>query len=228
MNVTNTSAANGSGAYSTGSATGSADATTMGKDVFFRLLISQLQNQDPLNPSDPTEFTSQLAQFSSLEQLSNINTNLQTLSLYQASINNAQAVSLIGKEILASGNQIEKKGDASVTCEFDLGAEAKKVVVNIYDSDGNLVRTMESSSSLPGGRQSIQWDGRDKNNNLVKDGCYTFEVKAEDADKKPVSVSTLTRGKVTGVSFDGSTPVLMIGDRRVLFGNVLQIVESQG
>ena len=73
----------------------------MDKDDFLNLLITQLQNQDPLNPTDSTEFTAQLAQFSSLEQLNNVNQNLQTLQLYQASINNAQTVSFIGKEVTA-------------------------------------------------------------------------------------------------------------------------------
>ena len=71
----------------------------MDRDAFLSLLITQLQNQDPLNPTDSTEFTAQLAQFSSLEQLGNVNENLKQLQDFQASINNSQAVSLIGKEI---------------------------------------------------------------------------------------------------------------------------------
>src|SRR5210317_754089 len=78
----------------------------MGKDDFLNLLITQLQNQDPLKPTDSTEFTAQLAQFSSLEQLGNVNENLKQLQDFQASINNSQAVSLIGKEITATGNSL--------------------------------------------------------------------------------------------------------------------------
>ena len=74
------------------------------RDAFLNLLITQLQNQDPLDPTDSVEFTAQLAQFSSLEQLGNVNDNLKLLQDFQASINNSQAVSLIGKEITASGN----------------------------------------------------------------------------------------------------------------------------
>ncbi|MBU8911758.1 MAG: flagellar hook assembly protein FlgD, partial [Desulfobacterales bacterium] len=73
--------------------------STMGKDDFLKMMIAQLQHQDPLNPLDGTDFTAQLAQFSSLEQLSNMNTQLETLGLYQSSLNNAQSISLIGKEI---------------------------------------------------------------------------------------------------------------------------------
>jgi flagellar basal-body rod modification protein FlgD len=198
---------------------------TLGKDAFFKLLISQLQNQDPLNPADPTEFTAQLAQFSSLEQLSNVNDNLYALKLYQASINNAQAVAFIGKQILASGNEIEKAGAQPLDLEFDLSAAAKRVVVSIYDADGNFVGEVVRAD-LPAGRQSLAWDGRDRNGNVVADGKYRFEIQAEDADGITVGASGLIRGKVTGVNFDGLTPVLMIGQRRVPFGNVLQVSEQ--
>ena len=82
-------------------------APVLGKDDFLHLLITQLQNQDPLNPTDHTEFTAQLAQFSSLEQLNNVNDNLEALQNYQASTNNSQAVSLLGKEITTNGNFLQ-------------------------------------------------------------------------------------------------------------------------
>lgn len=218
-------------AMSTFTGTGSASATavaskTMGKEAFLKLLITQLQYQDPMNPADSTEFTAQLAQFSSLEQLSNVNENLNTLKLYQASMNNAQAVSLIGKEILAGGNGIEKKGVQPVSCEFDLGADAKRVVVSIYDSTGNFV-TDVVATSMPAGRQSVAWDGRSRNGNLVADGMYSYQIQAEGADGKKIAASSLTRGQVTGVTFDGSTPVLMVGGRRVAFGDILQVNAPQ-
>src|SRR5512143_1369392 len=112
MAVDSISAATGTSASSTIAAASKA----MGKDAFLKLLITQLQHQDPLNPADSTEFTSQLAQFSSLEQLSNVNDNLTTLKLYQASINNAQAVSFIGKDIVAKGKTLQVTSGQPVAC----------------------------------------------------------------------------------------------------------------
>lgn len=194
----------------------------MGKDAFLKLLVTQLQNQDPLNPADSTEFTAQLAQFSSLEQLSNINQNLETLNLFQSSINNAQAVSLIGKEILASGNALEKLGSQPLNCEFDLASNASRVVVSIYDATGGFVTDLVGAS-MPAGRGSLVWDGRDRNGNLVPDGIYTFEIQAEGSDGQKIDASSLIRGQVDGVSLDGTTPFLMVGERRVAFGSVLQV-----
>jgi len=222
MDVNALSASAGNAAASTAAAA----SKTMGKEAFLKLLITQLQYQDPMNPADSTEFTAQLAQFSSLEQLSNVNENLNTLKLYQASMNNSQAVSFIGKEILASGNGIEKKGAQPVSCEFDLGAAAKRVVVSIYDSTGGFV-TDVVGASLPAGRSSLAWDGRGRNGNLVADGTYSYQIQAEGADGKKIAADSLTRGQVTGVTFDGSTPVLMVGGRRVAFGDVLQVSAPQ-
>jgi flagellar basal-body rod modification protein FlgD len=110
--------------------------TAMGKDDFLTLLLTQLQNQDPLNPTDSTEYTAQLAQFSSLEQLSNINDNLEYLHLFQASINNAQAVTFIGKEVMALGNEIQ----VNETIEQGaMDAGRQTVIWDGTDQNGNPV-----------------------------------------------------------------------------------------
>ncbi len=195
---------------------------SMGKDAFLKLLITQLQHQDPLNPADSTEFTAQLAQFSSLEQLSNINTNLNALQLYQASINNAQAVGFIGKEILANGNSIEKTAGRAATCEFELPAEAKRVVVTIYDAAGGFVKDIDLSGQFSG-RQSVAWDGTDRNGAPVADGAYSFEVQAEGANGIALSVSPRSRGVVTGVVFEDGITYLITGQNRFAIGDVLQV-----
>ncbi len=200
-------------------------AESMGKEAFLKLLITQLQNQDPLNPTDSTEFTAQLAQFSSLEQLSNVNANLTRLEQYQASINNAQAVAFIGKEIVSKGNELQLAGSQPVACEFDLGADAQRVVVSVYSSSGAFVTDI-TGTALAGGRQSLTWNGRDRNGSPVADGTYSFEIQAEAADSTRVEATSLTRGRVTGVSFDGQTPYLMLGDRKVPFGAVLHVVDT--
>src|SRR5512145_3299493 len=82
----------------------------LGKDEFLKMLIAQLKHQDPLNPMDGTAFTAQLAQFSSLEQLQNINTQLTSFTKQQQSLGNTQAVNLIGREVLAKGNAIQAEG----------------------------------------------------------------------------------------------------------------------
>jgi flagellar basal-body rod modification protein FlgD len=199
----------------------------LGKDAFLKLLITQLQNQDPLNPADSTEFTAQLAQFSSLEQLSNINENLETLGLYQASTNNAQAVAFIGKEILAVGDTLELTAGKPVACEFELAAEAKRVVVSIYSESGKFIREQVMTGPASG-RQSLNWDGMDLAGHGAPGGIYRFEVLAEGLDGGRVAVTPLTRGLVDGVRFENNKPVLIMGGREVAFADIRQVGQAAG
>jgi flagellar basal-body rod modification protein FlgD len=194
----------------------------LGKDAFLKLLITQLQYQDPLNPADSTEFTAQLAQFSSLEQLSNVNENLATLKLYQASINNAQAVSFIGKEIVAKGKALEVRSGQASSCDFELEAAASRVVVSIYDASGGFVADIVGTAANAG-KQSLTWDGRDRNGNSVPDGAYSFEVQAEGESGNKVGVTTYSKGTVRGVTFDDGITYLVVGDGKVAIGDVTQV-----
>lgn len=194
------------------------------KDDFMNLLITQLQNQDPLNPTDSTEFTAQLAQFSSLEQLSNVNQNIETLHLYQASINNTQTVSFIGKEVTAEGNSLERANDQPVTCNFELSSNAKVVVVNIYDAAGEFVKAFESQD-MAAGDQKLIWDGTDNNGNIVPNGTYTFEAMAMDAEGEPVDVRKFMSATVSGVTFVDNQTFLVAGDRQIALGDVVYVRE---
>ena len=224
--ATNTiSALNGNGVNSAAFAQATGGANNLGKDAFLKLLISQLQHQDPLNPADSTQFTAQLAQFSSLEQLSNINDNLNTLKMYEASINNAQAVSFIGKDIVFKGKSLQVTSGKPGACEFNLGADAKKVVVSIYDSNGSFVKEIRDTG-LKAGDHSIQWDGKDRNGNTMKNGAYSFEVQAETASGEKVNVTTYSKGTVSGVTFEDGITYLIVGSSKVPIGDITQVKQG--
>ncbi len=201
------------------------DKTTLGKDDFLKLLVSQLQNQDPLNPMESTEFTAQLAQFSSLEQLTNMNKNLDYLLLYQTSINNAQAVGFIGKTVKASGNSIGVEDGASNKIQFDLAGDAAEVNVYIYDSSDNLVKTL-NCGSLSDGEQSIEWDGTNEDGETVSDGTYTFEVSARDENGDTIEASTYMTVKITGVTFKDGNAYLLAGDIEISMNDIIEVTEN--
>ena len=198
--------------------------TMLGKDDFLTLLITQMQNQDPLNPTDSVEYTAQLAQFSSLEQLSNVNKNLEYLQLFQPSINNAQAVSFIGKEITALGDGIQISEGVAETCEFELSAPAAGVTINIYNEAGNLVKTIERGA-MDAGRQSLDWDATDQNGNLLEDGDYTFEVLAVDAEGQAVESITYSTGIVSGVTFIDGTTYFMVENQKIPIADIIEVNE---
>lgn len=205
-----------------GSTTDSVDvlkSSAVGKDDFLKMMIAQLKNQDPLNPLDGTDFTAQLAQFSSLEQLSNMNSQLEILGLYQSSLNNAQSVSLIGREVTARGNAVTIEGTAA-RIPYCLSADADSVVVRIYDDEGRLVDTIDAGSQGEGDHR-VTWDCGD----IAADG-YTFEVSATDAGGEAVAVDTLITGRVTGVTFMEGFPYLSVEGHDIPLGDVLFVNET--
>ncbi|HEY3304602.1 MAG TPA: flagellar hook capping FlgD N-terminal domain-containing protein [Candidatus Binatia bacterium] len=195
----------------------------MGRDDFLKLLIAQLQNQDPLHPLDNQEFAAQLATFNSLDQLIGINQKLDGVQLQQQFLGQLGAVSLIGKEIIAEGNQIVLASGTQPTISYSLGAPAARVVINIKDDKGNTVRTIQTGNQ-GAGNQTAVWDGKDSTGNALPAGVYSIEVTAFDAAGKSVAATTRTRGVVTGVSLDGGELLLEIGGIKIPLGAVRGIL----
>ena len=197
----------------------------LGKDDFLNLLVAQLQNQDPLSPMESTEFTSQLAQFSSLEQLSNVNVNLEYLQMYQSSINNAQAVSFIGKNIYALGNSIQLESEEIEEINFELSEDSSSVYINIYNESGDLVKIIENGP-MGEGKQSVEWDGTDTDGNTLPEGIYEFEVMAVDINGDEVQTTTYIAERVTGVTFKDGITYLIAGEMQIPIGDVIEVSEE--
>jgi len=157
-----------------------------------------------------------------LEQLGNVNENLKVLQNYQASINNSQVVSLIGKEITAYGNSISLTEGQPAACDFKLDGDASVVVVSIYDHTGEFVTSFESQN-LAAGQHTLYWDGTDQNGSPVAAGNYTFEVMAADADGNNIETATFFSGIVNKVIFEDNTTYLISGDQRVALGDVIEV-----
>ena len=201
-------------------------AQIMGKNDFLNLLVTQLQHQDPLNPAESTEFTAQLAQFSSLEQLSNINDNLKNMELFQTSVTNSQAVSYIGKEITARGNTVQLESGQPAECHFELADNAALAVISVYDANGGFVTSFETGP-LNSGRQSAAWDGTNRDGNLAAPGIYHFEVQAVDTNNQDLSVTPVISAVVTGVSFKDQTASLITGLQTIAINDVIAVSEVQ-
>jgi flagellar basal-body rod modification protein FlgD len=207
---------------SSGAVLSAAQGNVMGKDDFLNLLITQLQNQDPLNPTDSTEFTAQLAQFSSLEQLGNVNENLIELKQFQASTNNSQAVALIGKAITAAGNSIQLSDNGPVQCDFSIDDDAAVVVATVYDSTGKYVADFESRN-LSDGQHSLFWDGTDNHGNRMPGGNYRFEILAADAKGREIGSTTYFSGAVDRVTFENDTSYLISGNQKIALADVIEV-----
>lgn len=156
----------------------SSSTQALDKDDFLKLLVTQLQNQDPLNPADSTEFVTQLAQFSSLEQLQNVNDNIKIVQMFDQSINNSQAVTFVGKTVKATGSVFELSDGGTYDVQYQLGESAATVYVSIFNSSGETIKKIEMEN-LSAGTQSVVWDGKDENGKVAPEGTYTFSVQAK-------------------------------------------------
>jgi flagellar basal-body rod modification protein FlgD len=200
------------------------DMSVMGKDDFLKLLVAQLQNQDPLNPADSTQFTAQLAQFSSLEQLQNINDSLSSFKSSESTTNNIQSADFIGKTVTATGNSIGVANGKADPIRFDLNNNADNVYLQVYDKYGNFVSDIQAGA-LKGGAQAVNWDGRDSNGTTVADGAYTFNVMAMDKDGSTVGSTSYTSGVVTGIDYQNGDAQLMIHDQEIPLSSVIRLEE---
>ncbi|RJR29815.1 MAG: flagellar hook assembly protein FlgD [Desulfobacteraceae bacterium] len=195
----------------------------LGKDDFLTMFVAQVKNQDPLNPMQGQEFAAQLAQFSSLEQLFNVNESLQSLKTAQDDASRLQGIELIGKEILAKGNSLELEQGKVVTGRFELEEKAQCTVA-VLNRDGYLVRSIPLGT-LEAGSNDFQWDGRDGNGNLLSPGTYRFSVVAKTATGELVSGDPRVSGKVTGVNLQSGAASLYVGQIPISLSDVMEVVD---
>ena len=150
------------------------------KDAFLKLLANQLQNQDPFNPADQKEFAADLAQFSQLEQLANLNSKFEKSSKNNFHQEKFMGASLLGKEILTHGSSIEHSGKIqNINLPFGLSRPAKKLIVQIFDQSNTVVKQIELDGRGRG-TQSVSWDGISSDGVPAIKGTYRFKVTAWD------------------------------------------------
>jgi flagellar basal-body rod modification protein FlgD len=195
----------------------------LGRDEFLRLLITKMENQDPLSPAEDTEFISQLATFSSLEQLITANGNLEGLALGQSNLINAQALNLIGKEaLIESGNEVRVLNGVADTLVYAVPTEVQTAVVTIFDEAGEPVRTIEVDTSR-GSRGTVPWDGTDLDGSPVPDGTYTVSITAMDASGEPASAALFRSLPIDGVNFLDGGITLVSGNYEIPFDSIMEI-----
>jgi flagellar basal-body rod modification protein FlgD len=209
MTTTNpTSPATGSsGAQATGSAASQQLAGNF--DTFLQLLTTQLQNQDPLNPLDTSQFTQQLVEFSSVEQQINMNTNLQTLISLQQTSEATSAMQLLGANVTVNSNTSSLSNATGTPATWSLNSPSPATgTVTITSSTGQTAYT--GTISLNGGNQNYTWNGQGTNGVPWPDGNYTIAVNATGANGQAVTVSTQVQGVISSVNVSQNPPQITV------------------
>ncbi len=219
-------------------------AQSLGKQDFLLMLMTQLTNQDPLNPMDGSEFAAQLAQFTSVEQLLSLNETLagqgeifnvlaetmgeslvaqgQMLGLLSDSLNRSAATSLIGMRVDVPGNAVHWDGATPAPLAVELDAPAATLQITILDENGEALQTF-TIEGAEAGRQEMLWDGLDAEGNPLPEGVYTIEVQAVDEAGLPVGATPLIQGVVDRVSFGPDGVLVWVNGQAVPYTDIRSI-----
>jgi flagellar basal-body rod modification protein FlgD len=190
-------------------------------DDFLNLLTTQLQNQDPLSPMDSTEFTNQLVAFAGVEQQINANEKLNALVNFNLTNINTQALSYVGLKANYQSSEAYYDGTNAIDITYAVEGSPVTANVRIADESGETIVILPGSASA--GRQDVKWDGLDKNGNPVPEGTYNVQIDAVDAEGLPLNAQVLVSGIVRGVETQDGAPLLLIGERAVPIGNVINV-----
>ena len=190
---------------------------------FLTLLTTQLQNQDPLNPMDSTQFTSQLVQFTGVEQGILQNQNLQQLITLQTNSQMSNAASYIGLQVNGGGNQIQLSGSQATINYTVTDPTTAQVTIKITDSSGNLINTLTETPTSTGA-QSVTWDGKNSSGTVAPDGSYNVSITGANSQGAAVKVTTGNSGIVASVTqSNGQVMLTTQGGQQIPLNDVTSV-----
>jgi len=190
---------------------------------FLTLLITQLENQDPLEPLDTNEFTSQLVQFASVEQQIQQNANIEQLIALQSANLVSDMVNFIGTTIEASGQVVPLEND-NAEFSYTLENNANSTTISLRNEAGLTVFTTQGE--LSAGKHNYVWDGKDGNGIKQPDGAYTVTVSSQDHEGNLLNVDNSIFGRITSAGAENGTVTLFMGNIPTTMNEILAIKEN--
>lgn len=191
---------------------GASAAADLNFETFLKLLVTELENQDPLDPLDNKEMTAQIASFSSLEQNIQQNKYLETIAGQSDYSQQTIALSYVGKDALIPGDLTATNGVANVSLNYQVPSVASDVSIEVLNEDGDVIRTLEGEVAV--GRNETTWDSKDEDGNAVPAGFYTFRVSGTAPNGDEVKVKEFTFGHVASLEGDGDAVEFTSSDGR--------------
>ena len=201
-------------------------ASQVSSTQFLELLVAQLQNQNPLEPMEGTEFVTQLAEFANLEQLTLVNSGIDNFANGQAHMSSNQTIDLVGRTVSYPGNNVTLLEGESVNVQYGLNSSAGNLAIAVIDQDG-IRRGFIGDAPRKAGDNEFQWNGTVLDQGKTKrlpEGTYQFVYSAFDGTEA-VPVMPYSVGKVTGISFKNNRPELIIGDQTISPNQINRVTE---
>ncbi len=178
-------------------------------DTFLKLLTTQLRQQDPLQPMDATQFTSQLVQYASVEQAIATNKKLEELTAISRAGGTASALGMLGHDVTVASDEVQLGAEGGATIAYRLPAAAESAQVSILDARGRVVATANGGTAA--GDNSLSWNGMNGDGQRAPAGAYRVKVEAVAADGTKLAVDQLLHGRVDGIETDNGQVRLFVG-----------------
>lgn len=220
MTISSVSSAYTTASTSTTSTAASSVSSTLSTSDFLTLIVSELQNQNPLDPTDTTQFMNQLVSYASYDQQQTMNTNLSQLVTSMNSMLAGNGLGYIGQTVEAKGDTTTLQ-NGSASWGYSLSSAAASTTITVSDQDGNAVWT--GSGETTSGSHTFTWDGTTSSGGTAPDGDYTISVSATNASGTSVLDYTTVIGKVSGIDNTSGTTQLIVGDTSVALANVINV-----
>ena len=192
----------------TSSSTGSSAGSALGRDAFLQLLVTQMNNQNPLDPQDNTEFVSQLAQFSSLESMQNLSDTTDAIYSSYQSVQALQASSLVGRSVIVEAGSTQVDTSREFSGSVSLPNAGSNVTVGVYDATGVQVKTIQMGG-LAAGEHAFTWDGTNESGEAMPAGSYSFRA-AASVGGQSTALSTYLPATVNSVTINSGGGELML------------------
>ncbi|MBK8166136.1 MAG: hypothetical protein IPK64_09230 [bacterium] len=198
----------------------SRDYSQVSKLDFMALLVAQIKNQDPTSPMDNAQFTSQITQFSMLEQLETMSAALEDNVAVGTAINNTAMLALVGRNVTVAGNDVSLSGGSA--SESMIAATGNgRATIKITDENGRVVRTYEQA--LTKGLNTVTWDGLTDEDVAAADGKYTISAEVKDNNGDAVAFTNLMTGAVSGLRYSDNQAIVMVNGEEFYVSEIYKV-----
>ena len=203
---------------------------TLGKDDFLRIMITQMRHQDPTNPFKAEQMATEMAQFTSVEQLQNVNQNLAKMTQANQPLERLAMTNLIGKTVTIDRERFPHTEGANESLSVNLPKDAVEMRMSVLNTETGETVFDKDLGSQKAGPVTFSWDGRKANTLPAKAGTYLLRVEAKDAQGRSLNTNPMGQARIIGVSFEGAEPVFLVGDAhqqaKITMKNIVKIEDS--
>lgn len=196
------------------------DYSQVSKLDFMALLVAQIKNQDPTSPMDNAQFTSQITQFSMLEQLESMSSSLEDNVAVGTAINNTAMLALVGRNVTVAGNDVSLSAGTASESVIAAGGNGR-ATIKITDENGRVVRTYEQAVTR--GLNTVTWDGLTDDDVVAADGKYTISAEVKDNSGAAVTFTNLMTGAVAGLRYSDNQAIVMVNGEEFYVSEIYKV-----